>query len=517
MAKKKVQSNNLAEIIDLECLSRDEKINLLERLNELDNRLKYNKLTQIFPDQGPYSRSQYPKQMAFMAAGARHKERALFGGNRTGKSFVAAAEVTYHLTGLYPHWWTGKRFYGPIQAVCLGRSHSAVRDVAQFLLCGSVYDIGTGMIPKHCFIAKGTRAKQGIPNAFSEIMVKHYTNGVEDGVSVCYFMSYEAGADVLQGTTREVAWEDEENPDPEIHSELVTRTATVNGISLLTFTPRKGLSDIVKSFLPTGRFPENNISLVETPYGAVERFIQRIEWDDVPHLDEKTKAEMLASYLPHEVEARSKGYPVVGKGKVYPFSLNDILVEPFKIPFHWKRCYALDPGWVSTACLWAAIDPDTDTVYLYDEYKSGEQLRQIHTYAIQSRGAWIPGVIDPASKRHNEDGKASYQEYKKLGLNIRFAENPVDAGLMKVSNAFAKGKLKIMNHLMATISEFNIYSFGDDGKPAPKQDDHLMDCLRYIYNSGLRIAEASEDDLAQYKKQVTRQKAFKTRDRITGC
>lgn len=513
------QTPNLAELIDLSELSRDEQISLLERLTELDSRLKYNKIDQIFPDSGPYARHLYPKHMAFMEAGAEIKERALFGGNRVGKSVVASTEVAYHLTGLYPKWWKGKRFYGPIHAVCLGRSHAAVRDVAQYLLCGSAYDLGTGMIPRSCFIKNGTRAKQGIPNAFSQILIKHYTNGVEDGVSTCDFMAYEQGSDVLQGTTREVAWEDEENPDPEIHSELVTRTATVNGISILTFTPRKGLSAIVKSFLPQGKFPEDCIANVETPYGKVKRYIQRIEWDDVPHLDEKAKAEMLASYLPHEIEARTKGYPVVGEGKVYQYSLETVTCDTFTIPPYWKKCYAMDPGWVKTACLWAAIDPHTDTVYLYDEYYSGEQLRQIHAYAIQSRGNWIQGVIDPSAKRHNDDGKAAYTEYKKLGLNIKLGENPVDAGLMKVSNAFAKGKLKIMRHLSNTISEYNLYSFDKEGNVAPKQDDHLMDCLRYLYNSGLRYATVGEDDMDSYRKSTAKRKYSRdrNRDRITGC
>jgi hypothetical protein len=31
-------------------------------------------------------------------------------GNRVGKTVAAGTELTYHLTGCYPHWWRGRRF-----------------------------------------------------------------------------------------------------------------------------------------------------------------------------------------------------------------------------------------------------------------------------------------------------------------------------------------------------------------------------------------------------------------------
>jgi hypothetical protein len=50
----------------------------------------------------------------FFAAGATRMERAILGGNRSGKSTCAAYELAVHLTGRYPPWW--KPVEGPITA-----------------------------------------------------------------------------------------------------------------------------------------------------------------------------------------------------------------------------------------------------------------------------------------------------------------------------------------------------------------------------------------------------------------
>ena len=101
----------------------------------------------IFPDAGPLRRELYPKHVAFMAAGATHCERGMMAGNRVGKSLTAAYELTCHLTGEYPEWWTGKRFGTPVTCWAAGESVRDVRDSAQGLLLGQPGDHGTGLVP----------------------------------------------------------------------------------------------------------------------------------------------------------------------------------------------------------------------------------------------------------------------------------------------------------------------------------------------------------------------------------
>jgi hypothetical protein len=41
-------------------------------------------------------------------------------GNRTGKTECAAFELTAHLTGLYPKWWSGRKFNRPARVWASG-------------------------------------------------------------------------------------------------------------------------------------------------------------------------------------------------------------------------------------------------------------------------------------------------------------------------------------------------------------------------------------------------------------
>lgn len=252
------------------------------------------------------------------------------------------------------------------------------------------------------------------------------------------------------------------------------------------------------------------------------KYVVAIEWDDVPHLSEKVKADLYKSYLPHERDARKKGIPAIGAGKIYPIPEDDILVHPFVIPPDWPRVYALDVGWRKTACIWAAIDPIRDIVYLYDEYHATKEQPYVHTYAIMARGKWIPGVVDPASDKSNvKDGTKLYGEYQKLGLKLRKADNAVEAGIMKVLLRLAGGRLKVFSTLQGWLSEYRVYSRDKYGKPEKHQEDDYMDATKYLVASGIQIAAVPPDDFdvqkdsqrSSAKKNMKRQ----SRDSITGC
>lgn len=210
-------------------------------------------------------------------------------------------------------------------------------------------------------------------------------------------------------------------------------------------------------------------------------------WDDVPHLDQKTKDELLASARPHEREARAKGIPSLGAGAIYPVDLDEVLIAPFQIPAYWPRLYGMDVGWKATAAVWASHDRDTDTVYLYSEYKAGEAKPLIHATAIKARGAWIPGEIDPASNgRAQADGKKLFEAYRALGLKIKKADNAVEAGIMEVLMRMQTGRLKVFSTLKGWEQECRLYRRAENGKVV-KENDHLMDAMRYAI-MGLKSA-----------------------------
>lgn len=210
---------------------------------------------------------------------------------------------------------------------------------------------------------------------------------------------------------------------------------------------------------------------------AKSRVLIQAGWQDVPHLDSQAKAELLAETPDWLREARSIGRPSLGAGAIYPIAEATIKAEPFAIPFHWPRAYALDVGWNWTTALWCAWDKDNGIKYLFGEYYAGEALPAVHAEAIKARGAWVPGVIDPAANnRGQRDGERIMEDYIAAGLEVTKADNAVNAGLVRCWQDLSIGRTKVFSTLQNFFSEYRLYRRDQHGKIVKKKD-HLMDCF----------------------------------------
>lgn len=210
-------------------------------------------------------------------------------------------------------------------------------------------------------------------------------------------------------------------------------------------------------------------------------------WDDVPHLSAEAKADLIAQYPEYQRDARTKGIPQLGSGAIYPVPESEILVDAFDLPLYWPRAYALDVGWNRTAALWGAHDRETDVVYLYSEHYRGKAEPSIHAEAVRARGEWMHGVIDPAARgRGQKDGEQLLQNYVDLGLHLSPAVNAVEAGIFEVWQRLSTGRLKVFRTLQSWLGEYRLYRRDEKGAVV-KENDHLMDCTRYLAVSGLAL------------------------------
>lgn len=460
-------------------LDASQKAELITLLKEKQRREDTRMITRLYPETGPFRRELYAKHMEFFRAGAKYRERGFFAGNRVGKTIAGGFEAVCHLTGNYPDWWEGRRFPRPIRAWACGTTGQTVRDVLQRKLLGPADNMGTGLIPGDTILDTKRRAGS-VPDTIETVYVRHSTGGV----SSLTLKSYEQGRKAFEGDEQDMIMLDEE-PPVAIYTECLTRTMTTQGLVMLLFTPLQGLSDTVLLFMPGGKVPAE----------VGKRYVIQATWDDAPHLSENDKQDIIDSYLPHERDARSKGIPQLGSGRIYPIPEEELLVDDFVVPDHWIQAYGFDVGWNATAAVWGALNRESDVLYLTSCYKQGEQLPVVHAASIKARGEWIPGLADPAALgRGQKDGTKLMLEYCDLGLKLVTAENAVEAGILAVYKRMTTGRLKVFKSLTQWLEEFRLYRRNEKGAIV-KSFDHLMDCTRYMNKSIVSVGIVKPDDI----------------------
>ena len=200
---------------------------------EIDQRRAENSLANYHP---------YPKQIEFHNAGSWARQRLLMAANQVGKTLAAGFELAMHATGIYPTWWKGRRWDRPIIGWAAGVTGESTRDNPQRILLGRPGQMGTGAIPKSALVS--TSSSRGLADAVDTISVRH----VSGDVSSIQLKSYEKGREKWQGETLDFVWFDEE-PPADIYTEGLTRTNATGGMTLITFTPLLGMTEVVRRFL----------------------------------------------------------------------------------------------------------------------------------------------------------------------------------------------------------------------------------------------------------------------------
>jgi phage terminase large subunit-like protein len=438
-------------------LPKGKKTKVKKIFREMNRRQTENRLAYYKP---------YPKQEAFHKYGFYYPERCLGAGNQLGKTLCASMEVAMHLTGIYPDWWEGKRFIEPVVFWVGGVSGETIRDTCQKMLCGRIEsdEIGSGSIPKDKIL--GIQKAFGTPNLLDHVKVAHNTGGT----SLCFFKSYNKGREKFQGETIHGIWFDEEPPET-IYSEGLTRTNKFGQFALLTFTPLLGMTNLVMKFF-------------ESP--SEHQIMVNMTIDDVDHYTKEEKDRIVASYPEHEREARSKGIPTMGEGRVFQIPESQIMEEPLEeIPDHWAMLNGLDFGWDHpTAAIQIAWDKDADVIHIINEFKES-QVTPVAVANSISKWAEAPTAWPHDGYQHDKgSGKELRYQYEEAGLNMLFEHathesggNGVEAGIMEMLERMTSGRLKVVKHLRQWFEEFRLYH-RKNGQIVKVRDD-LMAATRY--------------------------------------
>ena len=416
----------------------------------------------------------YPKQLAFHALTTRF--RLLIAANQVGKTLSAGNETAYHATGYYPDWWPGYRFDKPTIGWVAGVSLEGLRDGAQNVLLGPIGQEGTGTIPKERIVQ--IARKQNGALDFLRVKFGPINGRAETFIS---FKSYDQGREKFQAATINWVWFDEEPPS-DIYAEGITRTNATRGLVYVTFTPLKGVTEVVRRFLHE-RNPDR---------GVVQMTI-----DDAPHIKDEDKASIISNYLPHEVEARTRGVPVLGSGLIFPIEQSLITCEPFNIPSHWPRLGGLDFGYDHPfAAVEAAYDKQNDVVYFIKAFRISRRTPMDHVAVLRHWGDLQFSWPHDGLQHDKGSGETLADQYRKEGLRLthkraQFVDGSygVEAGLFEMLMRMQSGRLKIFVNLKEIFDEIQLYH-RDEGKVNKIMDD-LISAMRYTIMM-LRYARVSE-------------------------
>ncbi len=412
----------------------------------------------------------YPRQREFHEAGRTHRERLLMAANQVGKTLSAGAEVAMHVSGRYPDWWRGYECKKPSAWWVGGVTSESTRDNPQRILLGRGTQWGTGMVPRDAL--RGDPAmRRGVVGAVDSCAIRFGGGGdVQAGESSLGFKSYDQGREKWQGETLGGVWFDEEPPE-DIYTEGLTRTNVGLNPVLLTFTPLLGMSNVVKRFL------------IDKPPGT---HVTQMTIEDAQHYTPEQRAAIIATYPAFEREARTKGIPQLGSGRVFPIDQDEISVAPFAIPSHWVQIAGLDFGWDHpSAGVRLAWDRDADCLYVVAAHRAREQTPAMFAAAVRPWGDWLPWAWPHDGLQHDKgSGEQLAAQYRAQGLKMlpmraTFEDGSfgVEAGIAEMFDRMQTGRLKVFSHLNQWFQEFNLYHRKDG--LIVKEGDDLMSATRY--------------------------------------
>ena len=461
-----------------------------------------------------------PPQLAFHQSTSRI--RIVRGGNRSGKTLAAAAEVARAVTGTDPF---GK--YKEVtdgRCFCVGRDLDHIGEVMWRKLARAgqfkmVRDQGSGLWRafRPWSAADRGRAHEARgapplipPRLIKEISWENKRAGIPalvrltNGWEISFYSSLgtpPAGSDIS------LVWLDEEVVCQEWLPEMQARVIDRGGCILWSATPQAGTEQLYDLHEQAARCRFD-------PAPDVQEFLTVMA--DNPHIGEEEKRAFAAGLSEDEALVRVQGEFAVMTYRVYPeFSMLRHGLDWREIPAGWTRYLAVDPGHRVAAVLFAAVPPPDlldpalgpQSLVLYDELYLREANAQSFAEALRQKtlGQQIYCMlVDPNMAVITDvgGGRSVGEQYAEAlaavgvrsvlsGPSLLPGSDDVASGILAVKSllrARADGppRLRVLRGALPNF-EYEIARYHHkrvrgvvSDQPEQRQASHLLDCFRYL-------------------------------------
>ena len=213
----------------------------------------------------------------------------------------------------------------------------------------------------------------------------------------------------------------------------------------------------------------------------MSRHVTTMTIEDAEHYTPEQRAQIIASYPLHERDARTKGVPALGSGRVFPISEEAITCAPFQIPPYMPQIVGVDFGWdhpFGAARL--AWDRDNDIVYVTAVYRQREATPIVHAGALKGWGDWLPVAWPHDGLQHDKgSGKTLASQYAVHGLDMTpthatFEDGGYgfEAGIAEMLTRMQTGRWKVFSTCGEWFEEFRLFH-REKGLVVKERDDVL--------------------------------------------
>lgn len=424
----------------------------------------------------------------------------VLGGNRAGKTVVGGAETAYRLTGQHPFKPVHKP---PIKAwVCSQDLPGRVKAKGD-----EEQETHKQLEELRRWVPKDALRGGSWESAFSP---GELTLSLKNG-SLAVFKGYDQGPLKFESDAIHWCWFDEEPDSKQVYTSVQLRLADYDGQWMMTATP-------ILSLLGKGWIED--LYEKRGKEGCGYEVHQLFSYDN-PHLVSDVLDQLFGNLTEEEKQVRAFGmFARLGGRVLSDFDPSRHLVDDYVPPAAHRHFILIDPGWKTTAVLFAAVDPE-GVVTLYAEHYQGEWLPEDHFAVVaayreffcEAAGAEIDFdiLMDPAGfsiKRTTTgaENPSDADEWRKAARNagakwfsLRPAKNS-DKMAWRPKRYFANDRMLVCRGLEFWRWEQERWTrqreregIAAREKPLPEEpvdrDNHLMDLTRYLCNE-LPEAEA---------------------------